>query len=116
MHEMITWMMERYGRSVSLSTPDGWHSPLYRAFIQPLRYKNKMYLEGSHTEIGLYSPGYYLYIGPAAHDLTRLEADASLHAAGGERYQIDRAEQVFIGEEPLYIWAILRSMTQEVEP
>ncbi len=115
MHETLTSMMERYGRTVSLSMPDGWHSPQFRAFIQPLRYKNKMYLEGSHTEIGLYDPGYYLYIGPAAHDLTRLAAGACVCAAGGEHYQIDRAERVFIGEKPLYIWAILRSTTQEVE-
>ena len=27
-----------------------------------------MYLEGVHTPIGIHDPGYYLYIGPAAHD------------------------------------------------
>lgn len=35
-----------------------------------------------------------------------------LNASGGERYQIDRAERVYLGEEALYIWAILRSVTE----
>lgn len=112
MEEQLAVLMQRYGRSVSLSTEDGWHSPQFKAFIQPLRYKNKMYLEGVHTTIGIHDPGYYLYIGPAAHDVTRLGEDARLTAFGGEPYQIDRAERVYIGENTLFIWAILRSVTQ----
>lgn len=115
MKEELSMLMERYGRSVSLSTEDGWHSPQFTAFIQPLRYKNKMYLEGVHTAIGIHNPGYYLYIGPASHDITRLGEDARLNAFGGERYQIDRAERVTIGEEALYIWAILRSVTEATQ-
>lgn len=46
MQEKLQALIERYGRSVSLSMEDGWHSPQFRALIQPLRYKNKMYLEG----------------------------------------------------------------------
>lgn len=112
MQEQFAALMERYGRSVSLSTQDGWHSPQFKAFIQPLRYKNKMYLEGVHTPVGIHDPGYYLYIGPAAHDVTRLGEDARLNDSGGAQYQIDRAERVHIRENALYIWAILRSVTE----
>ena len=42
MQEKLQALMERYGRSVSLSMEDGWHSPQFKALIQPLRYKNKM--------------------------------------------------------------------------
>ena len=115
MQEKLQALIERYGRSVSLSMEDGWHSPQFRALIQPLRYKNKMYLEGVHTPIGIHDPGYYLYIGPAAHDVTKLGSmgdEVWLNASGGERYQIDRAERVYLGEEALYIWAILRSVTE----
>lgn len=41
-----------------------------RAFISPLRYKNKMYLYGVNTEIGYNSQGHYLYIGHPTPDLT----------------------------------------------
>lgn len=51
MQEKLQALIERYGRSVSLSMEDGWHSPQFRALIQPLRYKNKMYLEGVHTRL-----------------------------------------------------------------
>lgn len=115
MQEQLVALMERYGQSVSLSTEDGWHSPRFKAFIQPLRYKNKMYLEGVHTSVGIHNPGYYLYIGPAAHDVTKLGEDVRLNAFGGERYQIDRAEQVYLGGEALYIWAILRSVTEAAQ-
>lgn len=115
MKKQLAMLMDRYGRSVTLSTEDGWHSPRFKAFIQPLRYKNKMYLEGSHTPIGIHDPGYYLYIGPAAHDVTRLGEDARLSASSGAQYQIDRAEQVYVGGDALYIWAILRSVTQGAE-
>ena len=37
-------IFERYGRDVTLNGPDNWSSETYGAFIQPLRYKNKMYL------------------------------------------------------------------------
>ena len=90
MQEKLQALIERYGRSVSLSMEDGWHSPQFRALIQPLRYKNKMYLEGVHTPIGIHDPGYYLYIGPAAHDVTKLSSmgeDVWLNAPAGRRYQ-----------------------------
>ena len=44
-------VFQKYGRSVFLSD-EGWNSPVFRAFLQPLRYKNKMYLECAYTEIG----------------------------------------------------------------
>ncbi|MDR1464916.1 MAG: hypothetical protein LBJ11_06425, partial [Oscillospiraceae bacterium] len=55
--------------------PDGWRSAGYGAFLQPLRYKNKMYLGGVNTRIGFNREGYYLYLGPAGHDLTKLGRD-----------------------------------------
>ena len=58
-----------------------------QGFIQPLRYKNKMYLYGVNTEIGYNSQGYYLYIGPPEHDLT-VNEDA-LIIDGDIKYQID---------------------------
>ena len=48
-------MFEKYGQEVTLKTDDGWSSPIFGAFIQPLRYKNKMYLNGVNTVIGFNS-------------------------------------------------------------
>ena len=99
------------GRPVVAHTPDGWYSSPYRALIQPLRYKNKMYLEGKHTDIGLSDTGYYLYIGPSDHDLTKI-ADDVVIICGNEKYVITRAERCFLGDEITHIWAILRSVVE----
>ena len=106
-------MFEKYGQEVTLKTDDGWSSPIYGAFIQPLRYKNKMYLYGVNTEIGYNSQGYYLYIGPPEHDLT-VNEDA-LIIDGDIKYQIDRAEKIKFGEEVLYVWAVVRTVVEITE-
>jgi len=107
----IRRMMERYGRQARLCLPDGWNSENFGVFIQPLRYKNKMYLGGINTRIGFNREGYYLYLGPPEHDLTQLGQDMWIQC-GSERYTVDRAEVVHFGDEPSHIWAIIRSMVE----
>ena len=43
---------ERFGRPLTIKFPDGTSSPVFNGFVQPLRYKNKMYLYGVNTEVG----------------------------------------------------------------
>jgi len=107
----IRRIMERFGRRVRLCLPDGWRSESFGAFLQPLRYKNKMYLGGVNTRIGFNREGYYLYLGPPEHDLTRLGRDMWIQC-GEERYTVDRAEAVHFGDEASHIWAIIRSMVE----
>ena len=108
----IKRMMERYGQRVKLCLPDdGGESEAYGAFIQPLRYKNKMYLGGVNTRIGFNREGYYLYLGPPEHDLTQLGRDMWIQC-GDEKYTVDRAEVVHFGSEPSHVWAIIRSMVE----
>ena len=104
-------VFDRYGRPVSFIPKEGDEVTETRAFISPLRYKNKMYLYGVNTEIGYNSQGHYLYIGPPDPDLTAAE-DGSYISCLGEKYRIDRAEKVYKGEEPFYIWAIIRVMVE----
>ena len=60
-------LLKRYGRSVYI-TSEKLNSEIFNALVQPLRYKNKMYVAGTNTEIGLAEENYYLYIGPAGKD------------------------------------------------
>lgn len=105
----IDRLMKRYGREMKLSLPDGGMSNTYFGFIQPLRYKNKMYLFGVNTPIGYNCQGYYLYIGPPAHDLTAIPQDTRLCADGVE-YRIDRAERVYQNGKVFYVWAVIRTV------
>ena len=104
--------LNKFGRSVFLSDDTDWHSPVYRAFLQPLRYKNKMYLEGTYTIIGKDPNGLYLYIGPAKHDITRVPKNTRVTDADGKQYLIQRAEKVCRGDVPFYFWAILKEVCE----
>lgn len=98
-----------YGRKVNVH--DSGYLATCKAFIQPLRYKNKMYLDGIYTEIGFNSQGHYLYIGPPEPDLTQISESGYL-SADGTMYRIDRAERVYLGEKIFYIWAIIRTIVE----
>lgn len=99
--------IKRYGRSVYI-TDGRMTTDVFTVMIQPLRYKNKMYMSGDFTEIGHYEEGYYLYIGPADRDISGLTRNARIHTADGKLYSIHRTEKLYIGEDVLYIWAIIR--------
>lgn len=107
----LTSMFTKYGQDITLKGNNGWSSATYGGFIQPLRYKNKMYLNGVNTVIGFNSQGHYLYIGPPNHDLTTLSSDKWLEA-GDKKYTIDRCEKVYFKNEVVYIWAIIREIVE----
>lgn len=107
----INPIFDSYGRAASFSSKSGEKIAEMKAFISPLRYKNKMYLYGVNTEIGYNSQGHYLYIGPPEPDLTAAE-EGSYVTCGEEKYRIDRAEKVYKGDEVFYIWAIIRVIVE----
>lgn len=100
-----------FGRSAEFVSKDGETIAEMKAFISPLRYKNKMYLYGVNTEIGYNSQGHYLYIGPPDPDITAA-ADGEYISCHGEKYRIDRAEKVYKGDEVFYIWAVIRVIVE----
>ncbi|MCR4614795.1 MAG: hypothetical protein K5756_01410 [Clostridiales bacterium] len=108
----ISSIFKKYGRSVSIYDAMGFSAGDFHAFIQPLRYKNKMYLDGVNTQIGFNSQGHYLYIGPPEYDFTGLSGDSWLEC-GGKKYKIDRAEIVYRGNKKYYVWAIIREIVEE---
>lgn len=99
--------LERYGRPVQTERRDGSVMQKAKGFIQPLRYKNKMYIEGTPTEIGINDAGYYLFIGSPDLRLD-LVKDGGYITDGEKKYHIDRWEKMFLGNEIFYIWAVLK--------
>ncbi len=111
--ENIQSYLEKYGCEVSVA-PDGENfESSYRAFVQPLRYKNKMYLEGTRTRIGYADQSYYLYVGPATVNVCGLSDKAVLRMGDG-RFYFSHCESVQLADETIYMWAILRSLIEEV--
>lgn len=81
------------------------------AMIQPLRYKNKLYVELQPSEVGRIDDGCFLYLGPA--DIT-FGADDKLEFAD-KKFIVERFENVYLFGKSIYNWAILRPrVTSEV--
>ena len=111
----IERIMNRYGRSISAFDSDGKLIEKKKCFIQALRYKNKMYLEGTPTEIGMDDAGYYLFLGPASMQTDRL-GDSGYLSDGKKKYHIDRCEKIWYGEDVFYLWAVLKEHTDGSYP
>ncbi len=108
----IVSYLEKYGCEVALAEDGVTFGDPFRAFVQPLRYKNKMYLEGTRTRIGYADQSYYLYVGPAHVDVTALPRGAVLQMGEGQFY-FSHCEAVRLSDETVYMWAILRALVKE---
>ncbi len=102
----------KHGRTCRLRLEENHYSEKFKAYIQPIRYKTKLYLEGDFTEIGVNKNDVYLYLGPANHDLTQLSDNARVIDADGCAYKIDRCEKVLLEDTCIYIWAVIRKTTE----
>ncbi|HIU36655.1 MAG TPA: hypothetical protein IAC53_08635 [Candidatus Fimenecus excrementigallinarum] len=103
-------LFQSFGVTVRLTDGEGWYSPAFGAFLQPLRYKNKMYLEGVYTPIGRDSTGLYLYLGPAKHRLSALPETARILDGDAREYLIQRAEEVRLQNRVFYCWAVVKEV------
>ena len=104
--------VEKYGTTVSLSSDGKVFGTPYRAFIQPLRYKNKMYLMGVRSKLGWIDQSHYLYIGPAEKDVASLTSTARIRSQNVNFY-IVKAENVHLGDNIFYNWAVIRAVVED---
>ena len=111
-NERIKRLINRYGQTVCAETESGERSPDYKAFVQPVRYKNKMYLNAVESPIGTVSENYYLYVGPYDVQLNSVNEPVNIHTAI-MTCTVERTECVFLDDEILYIWAILRRVIED---
>lgn len=77
-----------------------------KGFVQPLRYKNNMYLGGKRLDAGFFDGGHYLFItkgdvGIAGH------SSAFIHDVN-KKYAVKRAEIFNVQDNNVYTWAILK--------
>lgn len=107
-------VLKRYGSDISyrLLDKNGTYTEAVstKAFIQPLRYKNKMYIGNSYLQPGELDGGHYLYMGDPSLRFDNCTASVILSMNGDEFY-IKRAEPFVFNDEVIYIWAILAKHT-----
>ncbi len=77
-----------------------------KAIIQPMRYKNKLYIELGRTELGFKDSECFLYLGPSDVDFSGAEMETYITTAD-RSYNVSRADRIMLGEKVAYIWAVL---------
>ena len=94
--------ISRLGGEVSITADD--HSVSARAIVEPLRYRNKIYIGGEQRHLGFMKREKYLFIGTP--DMNLNENRTVIEAASG-KYIVKRCERYFIQDNPIYTWAIM---------
>ena len=77
-----------------------------RAIIQPMRYKNKLYIEMPRGELGIKDTECFLYLGSPSVNFSGKEFDTII-VSNDRSYNVSRAEQIKMGDRTVYIWAVL---------
>ena len=98
-------LFEKYG--VSVVSDNGESKAVFSAFLQPLRYKNKIYLSGVPTELGYDGLNKYLLLAPPEVDIEFLEGYGYTLSCNSESFATDHCEPVYLGKKKLYYWAIV---------
>ena len=100
----------RYGSSVTID--QGGDKISTKAFLEPLRYRNKIYIGGEYRTLGFLRREKYLYVGKSVH---RLVENKSVIETQDNKYIVKRCETYFVRDTPVYEWAILVPYGEERE-
>lgn len=106
----IAETINRYGNSVKIINKS--KAVESKAFIQPLRYKNRVYIGGQYHRLGMRNTEKYLYIGLAEN---LLENNISVIEMGNNKYIVRRCETYYLKDCPIYVWAILLPYGERLE-
>ena len=94
--------ISKYGGDVTVS--QGNTSVRGKGIVEPLRYRNKIYIGGEQQSLGALNRERYLYIGQPD---VPLHANASVIESVGGKYIVKRCETYFVQDRPVYVWAIM---------
>lgn len=106
---LIKKQLDKIGNTVYLKE-DEWISTPYKAVITHLWRKKSSNFEPQLTELGVVSNEYYLYIGPANHNIKVLSNDAVL-IFDDCQYEFKCKDSVRLGDQTVYYTGILRKIT-----
>lgn len=103
--------LARYGETIMITDSDGQRT--VRGILEPLLYKNKMYIGGKHVPTGLFDRGHYLLICPPE---ARIPTCGSVFfECKSGRYMLKRSEVVKVFAKPLYTWAVLCPYKEDIK-
>ncbi len=110
MAQIAQSMLERFGDKIEIHEGD----KVTHIFgvVQPLLYKNKMYLSGTIKDAGYFDGGHFLMIAPATAKIRDYRNTIIRHF--GRTFKIKKVEIISSFGEDLYVWIVLIPSSQEV--
>lgn len=109
-YESVDLLLSKMGEEITVI--DKTVESKVKAVIQPLRYKNKLYLDMKWGNLGFKDAECFLYIGPPKPDFAGREID--IHIKSADRaYCVSRADRITLAGKTVYIWAVLTPKIKE---
>lgn len=108
--DRVLAIINRYGSCVVID--NNGRKARARAFVQPLRHKNKIYMGEQHRPEGIEKKDRYLYIGLPSVPLTE---NISVIETQGNKYIVKRREAYYVMNKKVYEWAILSLYGEQTE-
>lgn len=100
-------LFDYYGVKMTYSSATDEETFDFYAFLQPLRYKNKLYLNGVPTELGYDGLNKYMLLCDPKVDMGSIDGINYRLCFGNKSYGVDHHEIVYRLGKPLYMWAIV---------
>ncbi len=100
-------MFDKLGLEISIINTGSQDEYTFKGFLQPLLYKNKLYLDGIRTELGYDGQHTYLLISPPNFDLSVVNNSTSYLMFNSSKYTINHTEKVYLGQKWLYNWSVV---------
>ncbi|MBQ5565232.1 MAG: hypothetical protein IIT42_00070 [Clostridia bacterium] len=100
-------LIKRYGCDCEVLPVGSDISISVKAFINPLLFRNKLYIGGSYVPDGYCDEGHYVYIGESRLDLSDMPIGTTVRC-GDTVYSIKHSEMYVVENQPIYNWAVLQ--------
>ena len=94
--------LNHYGSEVKLWDGDDFY--ITRAFVEPLRYKTRLYIGGEYRNIKEFKKDSYLYVGKASFKLVKNHTVVDVDKV---EYKVVQSELYEVSGQPVYQWALL---------
>ena len=107
---IIRRQIEKIGSTTELFDNE-WTSVPFKAVISPLWRKKSSAFEKTFTEIGCDINEYFLYIGPASHDIMTL-SDRAILRGNSRAFEFKHKDKFMLNDEVLYYIGVLRLLKE----
>ena len=110
-YKSIVQSLSRYGENITVTTEKG--AAEVKGILEPLLYKNKLYLGGKQLPFGYFDSGNYLLI--CTPEVKLPTTGTAFVEAKDRKFVLKRSEIVTAKGEAFYIWAVLMPYNEPVE-